>query len=181
MKKSHNKTNIGVHFTSISAEWETPKDLYDLLDEEFHFTLDPSSTEENHKCKKYYTKETDGLSKDWEEEIVFMNPPYGREISKWMKKAYTESYKGRCTVVCLVPARTDTRWFHDYCLGGRIRFIKGRLKFVNRTLPSWREDGNFKLTGAPFPSMIVILGEPKPVTNPPMRNKYKYMEVVKKI
>lgn len=177
MKKTYNKTNIGVHFTSISSEWQTPVDLYNLLDEEFHFTLDPSSTDENHKCKKYYTKKDDGLNKSWKGETVFMNPPYGREIVKWISKAYQESLQDNTIVVCLVPARVDTKWFHNYCVNGKIRFLKGRLKFINRTLPSWREDGNFKLTGAPFPSMIVIFdGGGWRMKNPPMSKKYKYVE-----
>lgn len=126
--------------TSKSGEWETPQDLFHSLDKEFHFTLDPCATKENAKCKKFYTKEDDGLKQDWTGERVFMNPPYGREIGKWVKKA-KESALG---VVALLPARTDTKWFHDYVQGSEIRFIKGRLKFSNSH------------NSAPFPSMIVI-------------------------
>jgi len=133
-----------VHFSSASNEWMTPQDFFDLLNDEFQFTLDPCSTHENAKCKKHYTLAEDGLSKSWAGETVFMNPPYGREIGKWMKKAYLESLKG-ATVVCLVPARTDTQWFHEYAMKGGIRFIKGRLKF-----------GGHK-NSAPFPSMVVVL------------------------
>lgn len=144
-----------VHYSSKSNEWETPQSLYDELNREFGFTLDPCATHENHKCEKYYTIEDDGLSKSWESETVFMNPPYGREIGAWVKKAYNEGKKG-VTTVCLLPARTDTRWFHDYCQKGEVRFLKGRLKFVNRALPSWNSTGDFKLSPAPFPSMIVV-------------------------
>lgn len=141
-------------FTSHSSEWETPQYLFDQLDEEFHFTLDPCATDENHKCAKYFTKKDDGILQDWGNDIVFMNPPYGREIGEWIRKAYFEG--GKTTVVCLIPSRTDTKWWHNYCMRGEIRLIKGRLKFKNRTLPSYREDGNYKISAAPFPSAIVI-------------------------
>ncbi|HHT98456.1 MAG TPA: adenine methyltransferase [Acholeplasma sp.] len=143
-------------FSSKSDEWETPQDLFNSLNDEFHFTLDPCSTHENHKCDKYYTQEDDGLSKDWAGETVFCNPPYGRSIGKWVEKCYKESLKGS-TVVMLIPSRTDTKWFHKYIYNkAEIRFLKGRLKFINRALPSWNEQGNYKLSPAPFPSMIVI-------------------------
>jgi len=127
---------------SASSEWETPQDLFDELDKEFGFGLDPCASKINAKCKTYYTKEKSGLGLPWFG-TVFMNPPYGREIGKWVKKAWEESQRG-CTVVCLLPARTDTRWFHDYCMKGEVRFIKGRIKFIGA---KWN---------APFPSMIVI-------------------------
>ena len=134
-------------FTSNTDEWATPQWLFDELDAAYHFTLDPCATAENAKCAKYYTKEDDGLSKDWSDEAVFMNPPYGREIGKWVQKAYEESHKG-AIVVCLLPSRTDTRWFHDYVMKAQeIRFLKGRLKFVG---------GN---NSAPFPSVIVVFGK----------------------
>lgn len=129
--------------TSNSTEWETPQDFFNELDKEFNFTLDPCATKENAKCKKFYTKEQDGLKQDWDNEIVFCNPPYGREIGKWVKKASETNSK----VVMLIPSRTDTRYFHNYIynkVGVRFRFIKGRLKF-----------GESK-NSAPFPSMIVI-------------------------
>lgn len=150
--------NTELMFSSKSDEWETPQDLFDKLNEEFHFTLDPCATYENHKCDKYYTKEDDGLSKDWTSETVFCNPPYGRNIGKWVEKCYKENLKG-VTVVMLIPARTDTSWFHNYIYNNpnvEIRFLKGRLKFVNRLLPSWNENGDYKLSPAPFPSMIVV-------------------------
>ena len=133
-------------FTSDKQDWETPQDLYDKLDGEFNFTLDPCASHENHKCKKYYTIEDDGLSKSWLGETVFMNPPYGREIGDWVKKAYSESRSGKATVVGLLPARTDTKWFHNYCYlyDVEIRFLKGRIKFSGSK------------NSAPFPSMVVI-------------------------
>ena len=130
-------------FTSKTPEWSTPQDFFDKLDAEFHFTLDPCSTLENRKCARYFTKEVDGLSQKWDGS-VFMNPPYGREIGKWMKKAYEASQEG-ATVVCLIPSRTDTKWWHNYAMKGEIRFIKGRLKFSGHK------------GAAPFPNAIVIL------------------------
>lgn len=131
-------------FSSDNTVWETPKDLFKELDEEFKFTLDPCCNEENKKCSKYYTEKDNGLIQDWSNDIVFMNPPYGKSISLWISKAYQESLKGT-KVVALLPARTDTKWFHNYVLGkAEIRFIKGRLKFGN------------SINSAPFPSMVVI-------------------------
>lgn len=136
---------MSVHFSSKSNEWTTPQYLFDELNEEFNFTLDPCATDENAKCSKYFTIEDDGLSKDWSNDVVFMNPPYGREIKKWIKKAYEESLNG-ATVVCLIPARTDTTYWHDFIFdkADDIKFLKGRLKF-----------GNGK-NSAPFPSAIVV-------------------------
>lgn len=133
-----------VHFSSKTDLWYTPIDFFNKLNNKYNFTLDPCASHENAKCKKYYTKEDDGLSKSWDNEIVFMNPPYGREISKWVKKA---SEARSSIVVCLLPARTDTKYFHDYIYkkdNVEIEFIKGRLKFGGSN------------NSAPFPSMIVI-------------------------
>ena len=130
-------------FSSKKEDWETPQDLFDELDKEFHFTVDVESSDDNYKVKKYYTKKEDGLLQNWDNEVVWCNPPYGREISKWVEKAYLS----KAVIVMLLPARTDTKWFHKYIyqkLFVQIRFIKGRLKF-----------GNSK-NSAPFPSMIVI-------------------------
>lgn len=135
--------NKDLHFSSDTPEWETPKEFYDKLDREFHFTLDPCCTELNCKCPDGFTIEQDGLLQPWNGR-VFMNPPYGRVIGRWMKKAYEESRKGTL-VVCLVPARTDTAWFQDYAMKGEVRFIRGRLRF-----------GGCK-NCAPFPSAVVIL------------------------
>lgn len=133
--------------TSKSNEWETPQDFFDELDAEFHFTLDPCATKENAKCEKFYTKEDDGLLQQWSGETVFMNPPYGREIGKWVKKASFCSVVKKVLVVGLIPARTDTKYWHDYIHGrAEVRFIKGRLYFSN----------NGKTGRAPFPSAIVI-------------------------
>lgn len=136
--------NRDVYSSSKSNEWETPQHLFDDLNKEFHFTLDPASTHDNAKCDKHYTQEENGLDKDWSGETVFCNPPYGRELPLWIEKA-ARSAGGGTTVVMLIPARTDTRAFHDFILHkAEIRFLKGRLKF-----------GGAKYN-APFPSMIVI-------------------------
>jgi len=138
--------NTAAMFSSTTNEWETPQDFFDKLNEEFHFTLDPCATHENAKCKKYYTVKEDGLKQDWQGETVFCNPPYGRAIKDWVRKCYEESRKPNTTVVMLIPARTDTSYFHDYIYkkAKEIRFVRGRLKF-----------GNSK-NGAPFPSMVVV-------------------------
>lgn len=101
-------------FTSKTNEWATPQAFFDELDKEFNFTLDPCATPQNAKCARYFTKEIDGLSQSWRGEIVFCNPPYGRDLSKWVAKAYTETLSGATLVVMLIPARTDTSYFHDY-------------------------------------------------------------------
>ena len=129
-------------FSSKTDMWATPQDLFDRLNAEYNFRLDVCATKENAKCDLFYTKEDDGLTKSWDT-VCWMNPPYGREIAHWVKKAYESSLAG-ATVVCLLPARTDTRWWHDYCMKGQITFIKGRLKF-----------GGSK-TNAPFPSALVV-------------------------
>jgi phage N-6-adenine-methyltransferase len=138
--------NTKLMFSSKTDLWETPQDFFRELDREFHFTLDPCATPENAKCKKYYTTEDDGLKQDWQGEIVFCNPPYGKEIKRWVKKCYEESRKPNTTVVMLIPARTDTSYFHDYIYrkAKEIRFLRGRLKF-----------GGSK-NAAPFPSMVVV-------------------------
>lgn len=138
--------NTNVMFSSETDLWATPIDFFNKLNDEFNFTLDPCANEENHKCKKYYTKEQDGLSKSWTGEVVFCNPPYGRVIKHWVKKGYLESLNENTTVVMLLPARTDTCWFHEYIYNKakEIRFVKGRLKF-----------GDSK-NSAPFPSMVVV-------------------------
>lgn len=135
---------MSVHFSSATPEWYTPQDFFDRLNEEFSFTLDPCSTHENAKCKKHFTEQDDGLSQSWHGESVFMNPPYGKTISVWMKKAYESCNRNGAMVVCLVPARTDTRWWHEYAMKGEVRFIRGRLKFGGAE------------TSAPFPSAVVI-------------------------
>lgn len=139
--------NTSPHFSSTTDLWSTPQKVFDELNAEFKFTLDPCATKANAKCDFFYTKEDDGLAQGWTNERVFMNPPYGREIGKWVQKA---AQGGAQIVVCLLPARTDTRWWHDYIQDkAEVRFIKGRLKF-----------GDSK-NSAPFPSAIVIFN-PQP-------------------
>jgi phage N-6-adenine-methyltransferase len=133
---------MSVHFSSKTDMHSTPQDLFNTLDSFHSFETDVCASEENHKCEDYYTAEQDGLSMEWRGSC-WMNPPYGREIGKWMKKAYESSLEG-AVVVCLVPSRTDTAWWHDYAMKGKIEFIRGRLKF-----------GNAK-NNAPFPSVIVV-------------------------
>lgn len=131
--------------------WCTPQDFFDKLNSEFGFVLDPAATDKTAKCSLYYTPETDGLSQSWDcGGAVFCNPPYGREISKWVLKAYEEQKKIKYPIVLLIPARTDTAYFHDYIYGrAEIRFIRGRLRFAD-------ENGNAAAAPAPFPSMLVI-------------------------
>lgn len=132
-------------FSSNTNEWATPQAFYNELNAEFHFNLDPCSTHENAKCEKHFTLAENGLLCDWGGCNVFCNPPYGREIGKWVRKAYEESLKPNTLVVMLIPARTDTAYFHDYIYHkAEIRFVRGRLHF------------NESKQGAPFPSMVVI-------------------------
>ena len=133
---------MNVHFSSKTDLWYTPQDFFKKYDDVYKFETDVCATDDNAKCAKYYTEEMDGLSQEWRG-VCWMNPPYGRTISKWMKKAYESSLSG-ATVVCLVPARTDTGWWHNYAMKGDIEFIKGRLKF-----------GGSK-NSAPFPSAVVV-------------------------
>lgn len=148
-----------VHFSSKSNEWHTPDWLFKQLDAEFQFDLDAAATAENKKCSLCFTQEDNALDQDWSRvaNSVFCNPPYGRLIGKFVQKAYEESLKG-IRVVLLIPARPDTKWWHAYCAKGEVRFIKGRLKFVNPTFPSYRKDGQFEISPAPFPSAIVVFG-----------------------
>lgn len=141
-KTTDGAENMAVHYSSESDEWETPQPLFDLLDREFGFDLDVCALSGNAKCERFFTPESDGLSQEWTG-VCWMNPPYGDEISHWVAKAFEEAQRG-ATVVCLVPARTDTRWWWDYCIEGEVRFIKGRLRFSNAS------------SGAPFPSAVVI-------------------------
>ena len=144
-------------FSSKSDEWETPQEFYDKLNRKFRFTLDPSATHENHKCDKYYTIDDDGLSKSWKGEVVFVNPPYGN-IGHWVKKAYDESTENGATVVMLMPARTDTKYWHQYIMGAAsaIYFIKGRLKFKNKVIADYT--GKTDVSPAPFPSAVIVFG-----------------------
>ena len=139
--------NLAVHFSSVKNEWETPPELFAKWDRLFHFELDVCATSQNTKCVRYFTPEDDGLSQSWAHYVCWMNPPYGRKIITWVHKAYEESLRG-ATVVCLLPARTDTRWWHEYCMKGEIIFLRGRLKFVGAP------------HSATFPSAIVIFRPP---------------------
>lgn len=131
-------------FSSEKEDWSTPQNLFDKLDKYYHFEVDVCANEFNHKCDKYFTKDQDGLKQDWTG-TVWCNPPYGRKVGDWVKKAYDSHLKYKNTIVMLLPARTDTKWFHGYIYNkAEIRFIKGRLKFGNST------------NSAPFPSMIII-------------------------
>lgn len=137
--------NTSVMFSSKSDEWETPIDVFNRLNEEFDFDLDPCADENNHKCDRYFTKKQNWLIQNWGGSKVFCNPPYGKEISAWVRKCSDESKKENTVVVMLIPARTDTKWFHDYIYQkAEVRFLKGRLKF-----------GGSK-NNAPFPSMVVV-------------------------
>ena len=133
--------NTGM-MSSNSAEWATPTAFFEELNREFGFTLDPCCTVDNRKCDRFYTKEDDGLSQDWSGEIVFCNPPYGTELPKWVAKCHHESLKGT-TVVMLIPARTDTRYFHEYIYMGNTKSVSSRVGYISTTVnnphrsPQW--------------------------------------------
>lgn len=135
-------SNMNVHFSSATEMWATPQEFFDKYNSIYNFQVDVCASPENAKCEQYFTEEDDGLEQEWEGSC-WMNPPYGRTIKSWMKKAYESSLKG-ATVVCLVPSRTDTVWWHDYAVKGDIEFIKGRLKFGGHKNP------------APVPSAVVV-------------------------
>lgn len=136
---------MGVHFSSATEMWSTPDDFFKKYDSVYGFQTDVCATQENAKCARFFTEQQDGLAQEWSG-ICWMNPPYGRTIKAWMHKAYKSSLNG-ATVVCLVPARTDTAWWHEYAIKGDIEFIRGRLKF-----------GGHK-NSAPFPSAIVVFNK----------------------
>lgn len=140
----------GALLSSKKMDWCTPQAFFDALNEEFNFVLDAAATEKTKKCEDCYTPETDGLSHSWKRAGgVFCNPPYGREIGKWVQKAFEEAQAHETTIVLLIPSRTDTSYFHDFIYGkAEIRFVRGRLKFTD-------DDGNASAP-APFPSMVVI-------------------------
>jgi site-specific DNA-methyltransferase (adenine-specific) len=142
------QNQLSVHFSSKTVEWSTPQAFFDDLDAEFHFTLDVCASHSNAKCERYFTHQEDGLSQNWGMERCWMNPPYGREIAIWMSKAFNASREG-ALVVCLVPARTDTAWWHDYAAkADEVRFVRGRLRFGNAA------------HSAPFPSAVVVFRPP---------------------
>lgn len=137
-----NDQQLKCMMSSASVEWETPLDFFNKLNHQFHFEIDVCATAGNAKCARFFTKEQDGLSQTWRG-VCWMNPPYGRGIGAWLKKAY-ESAKAGATVVCLIPARTDTAWWHDFVMRGVVHFVRGRLKFNNHR---W---------SAPFPSAVCV-------------------------
>ncbi len=142
-----NKATQAVLFSSKTNLWETPKDFFDKLNWRFGpFDLDPCATPHNTKCANFYTEAEDGLSKSWQGHTVFVNPPYGRDIGKWIKKAHEETQQDVDTkVVMLIPARTDTKYWHDYVMKAElVFFVKGRLKFGDSE------------NSAPFPSAVVV-------------------------
>lgn len=134
---------MNVHFSSKTDMWATPDDFFLKLDAVFHFETDVCASPENAKCVNFFTANDCGLTKDWTG-TCWMNPPYGRGIGEWIEKAYSSAKNNGATVVFLLPARVDTRWWHDYCAKGEVFFIKGRLKF----------GGSPK--SAPFPSALVV-------------------------
>lgn len=137
-------------FSSDKMDWETPQEFFDKYDQQYGFTLDVCALKKTSKCKRYFNPIDNGLKQDWSKDICWMNPPYGRSISQWVKKAYEESQRG-ATVVCLLPARTDTKWWWDYCMKGKIEFIKGRIKFKGKN-----KQGKTVNNSATFPSAIII-------------------------
>ena len=142
MEKSHMTNGL---FSSRSDEWETPWNLFNQLNAEFHFNTDVCATPQNKKCAHFYSKDEDGLKQSWRGNC-WMNPPYGRVIKDWVEKAYKATQESAETVVCLLPARTDTAWWHEFVIphASEIRFLRGRIKFSNAK------------AGAPFPSAIVV-------------------------
>jgi phage N-6-adenine-methyltransferase len=133
-------------FTSVTDEWETPREFFDAVNAIYHFDLDVCATHANAKCARHFTKTEDSLLQTWSG-VCWMNPPSGREISLWVKKAYESSLEGGTFVVCLLPARTDTNWWHEYVIARAesVRFIRGRLRFSEKG-------------PAPFPSALVVFG-----------------------
>ena len=141
--------NTDLMFSSATDQWATPQAFFDQWNSIFHFDLDVCADATNAKCPRYFTREDNGLAQDWGFSVCWMNPPYGREIGRWVQKAYNESLGG-ATVVCLLPARTDTVWWHTYVIPcAKVHFIRGRLKFGTAT------------NSAPFPSAVAVFYPPK--------------------
>jgi phage N-6-adenine-methyltransferase len=135
------------YFLSSSIEWGTPPEIFDPLDAQYHFTLDVCASAANAKVPRYFSAAQNGLAQDWGQEICWMNPPYGRQLETWMRKAYGSAQAG-ATVVSLVPARTSNRWWHAYAQHAEYTFLKGRVRFVGAA------------STAPFPSVILIFRPP---------------------
>ena len=173
IKEKMSGTLTGEQFNSSGNERETPWEFFWRLDNEFHFTLDPCASHKNHKCERYFTKTTDGLKRDWSNEVVFVNPPYGRELQRWVKKSYEESLKG-ATVVMLIPLRSNNIWWHDYCMKAHeVRLLRKRLKFID-------EQGIPYKHGLPFPLALVIFRPKKRKNNNPQLLPYEAFRVVTK-
>jgi len=135
-----------IHFSSKNSEWETPWALYVEIKSRyrFDFNLDVCASAETTKCDTFFDQDRNGLNQDWHG-ICWMNPPYGRDISKWVKKASEEFMRGTCSIVALLPSRTDTKWFHEYVVPyAEVILIRGRIKFEGAK------------NSAPFPSMLAI-------------------------
>lgn len=144
-----NKQTQKTMFSSKSMVWETPDGFFYKLNKKYKFTLDAAANKNNTKCDKFFTEEDNALEQDWSGNVVFCNPPYGRQLKYWVKKFYEEGLKPNTTVVALIPARTDTFYYHNYCMHAReIYFVKGRLKFLN--------ENKEEMDPAPFPSMVVV-------------------------
>ena len=148
-------------YSSQSGNWDTPQDFFDTLNEEFTFTLDVCADNNNHKCPIYYTEQDDGLQQIWAD-TVWCNPPYGRKIIHWMKKAYESSLTG-ATVVCLVPSATDTVWWHNYAMKGEIRFLRGRPRFETKE-KTWQQT---------FSPSVIVIFKPYPIITNSSRNIIK--------
>lgn len=134
-------------YNGNGREWATPPEVFDPLNAEFGFTLDPCATASNAKCARFFTEAQNGLAQSWAGERVFMNPPYGREIGPWTRKAREESARG-ALVVGLLPASCDLHWWHEDVVGhAEVRYIRGRVRFLT--------DGPYRASGF-FASVIVI-------------------------
>jgi site-specific DNA-methyltransferase (adenine-specific) len=132
-----------VHFRSDSYEWSTPQAFFDGLNARYHLMLDVCASATNAKCPTYYTRDQDGLVQPWQGR-VWCNPPYGREIGKWLEKAWRSVQSGEAEiVVCLVPARPDTAWWHTWAVRAEVEFLRGRLRFGDKD-------------AAPFPSALLV-------------------------
>lgn len=146
----------GAAQTSNKDDWETPQALFESLNAKYHFVIDLAASKDNAKCDRYFSVADDSLSKDWSENFegaMYLNPPYGRHIGQWIKKAYETSLKVTVPIVLLIPSRTDTSYWHDYIFGkAHIKFLRGRLKF---------EQNGIACQAAPFPSAIITYNDEK--------------------
>jgi phage N-6-adenine-methyltransferase len=136
--------NQDVMFSAEKADWQTPDAVFKQLDQEFAFSFDADNERDRARCRLCFSPDMDATKTNWPADVsIWCNPPYGRDTGAWLEQGYVASLSGS-TVVFLLPARTDTRWFHKYAPLAEIRFIKGRLRFKGAN------------ASAPFPSMLVI-------------------------